>query len=256
MYDWPGSSDPGATCQANDTPAAPAPTPVPTAAPEPAAAAPNAAARPAPTPAAQSVAQPKTGGTLRIGRDVTNLEPMRNNPAGFATNFTLYDRLTEYDDQMQPQPRLAESWEFAPDRKTITLHLRHGVTYHSGRDFTSDDIKYNIARAANPKTGTGQYAELAAWFNEIETPDKYTAVMHMNDSQTAVFDLFEQLNITDRETMEGPDAATRPVGTGPFKFVESVQGDHFTVARNPNYWMAGKPYLDTVETRILVILRR
>jgi hypothetical protein len=42
-------------------------------------------------------AQPKSGGTLRIGRvgDVTNLEPMRNNPSGFATNLTLYDRLTE-----------------------------------------------------------------------------------------------------------------------------------------------------------------
>jgi peptide/nickel transport system substrate-binding protein len=151
---------------------------------------------------------------------------------------------------MQPQPQLAESWEFSADGKTITVHLRKGVLFHSGRQLTSGDIKYNIAGAANPKTGTGQYADLAAWFTDVGRPDKYTAVMQMNDSQTAVFDLFEQLNITDHETMDSPAANTMPVGTGPFKFVEWVQGDHYTVAKNPNYWMSGRPYLDSVETRI------
>jgi hypothetical protein len=123
-----------AACSAPSPPDNPPPATVfrpPTLAPtNPPAAAPTtppaATIQPAATsaPAAVAVQQPKSGGILRIGRvgDVTNLEPMRNNPAGFATNFTLYDRLTEYDAQMQPQPRLAESWEFGGDGKTITVH--------------------------------------------------------------------------------------------------------------------------------------
>ena len=61
-----------------------------------------------------------------------------------------------------------------------------------------------------------------------------------------VFDFFEYLNMVDQETLEGPDAKTKAVGTGPFTFVEWAQGDHLTLAQNPNYWQSGKPYLDGI----------
>jgi peptide/nickel transport system substrate-binding protein len=59
-----------------------------------------------------------------------------------------------------------------------------------------------------------------------------------------MFDFFEFLNILDRVTMEGPDAKTKAVGTGPFSFVEWVQGDHLSFAKNTSYWQTGRPYLD------------
>jgi peptide/nickel transport system substrate-binding protein len=51
--------------------------------------------------------------------------------------------------------------------------------------------------------------------------------------------------------MQGPDATSKPVGTGPFKFVEWVQGDHITLAKNSNYWVTGRPYLDGINTPII-----
>ena len=61
-----------------------------------------------------------------------------------------------------------------------------------------------------------------------------------------MFDFFQVLNIIDKDTAEGPDAKTKAVGTGPFTFVEWVQGDHVTYGKNKNYWQSGQPYLDGI----------
>ena len=67
-------------------------------------------------------------------------------PGSDLTYWLAFDRLVDYDDKAKPQPGLAETWDVAPDYKTVTFHLRKGVTYHSGREFTSDDVKWNFLR--------------------------------------------------------------------------------------------------------------
>ena len=102
------------------------------------------------------------------------------------------------------------------------------------------------------KVGVGQFGELQrSWFTSVDTPDKYTAIVHIRSPRPAIFDLLEFLNIVDKDTIEGPDAQTKIVGTGPFKFVEWVQGDHMTLAKNKNYWQSGRPYID--EWRVLIV---
>ena len=64
------------------------------------------------------------------------------------------------------------------------------------------------------------------------------------------FDGLEIFNICDKANVEGPDAKTTIVGTGPFTLAERVPGDHFTFAKNKNYWQSGKPYLDGIVTNI------
>ena len=64
------------------------------------------------------------------------------------------------------------------------------------------------------------------------------------------FDSILYLRILDKDTTEGPDAATTMNGTGPFKFVEWSSGDHITMARNPNYWEPGLPYLNEVNIKV------
>ena len=117
---------------------------------------------------------------------------------------------------------LAESWDVGGDYKQIKLNLRKGVQCHTGREFTSDDVKYNILRAQDPKVGAGQFANQARWFTGIETPDKYTAILNSEQPRPLVFDFFEYFNMVDKDTVEGPDAKTTTVGTGPFTFVEWV----------------------------------
>jgi peptide/nickel transport system substrate-binding protein len=183
--------------------------------------------------------------------DLTQLEGQLIIPGALDTLWQVYDRLTAYDDKLQPQPMLAESWEVTPDAKQITLHLRKGVQFHTGRELTSDDIRANITRAQSPKTGVGQLAPMATWWTEVQTPDPSTVVLVSDQPRPGMFDFFEYFNIVDPVTASGPDAPTKPVGTGPFMLTEYAQGDHVTLNKNPKYWQTGKPYLDGIAVSIL-----
>ncbi len=171
-----------------------------------------AAGSPAASPAAAASGGQSAvpGGTLRVGvaTDITSLEPH------FSLSWTTsestwlpYDRLTQYDLKLQPQPMLAESWDLSSDAKQIKLNLRKGVQYHTGREFTSDDVKYTLMRILDPKpVGDGQFTNQSKWFPSIDTPDKYTVILKSDQPRPTVFDFFEYLNIVDKETLEGPDA--------------------------------------------------
>src|SRR5438128_1979572 len=87
--------------------------------------------------------------------------------------------------------------------------------------------------AANPKVAAAQYTGMASWYSAVETPDKYTAIFKSDIPRPTIFDLLEFLNICDKDSLEGPDAKNTAVGTGPFKFVEWVPGDHITLTKNP-----------------------
>jgi peptide/nickel transport system substrate-binding protein len=209
------------------------------AAPASVAVAPGASAKPA--------ASVKTGGTLKQGYflDIVNLDPQYK-VGNDATWIGIYDRLTAYDSQLKPQPMLAESWDTS-DFKAIKLNLRKGVMFHSGREMTSDDVKYTLVRTASPKVAAAQYAGMAQWFGTIDTPDKYTVILHSDLPRPTVFDLLEFIQVGDKESLEGPNAKTTAIGTGPFKLAEWVPGDHATLTKNPNYWQSGKPYLDSIQ---------
>ena len=206
------------------------------------------------TPTAPAaVGTPKSGGTLRvaISADPASLDGHLYAAGRFDTTWLIYDRLTEYDLNLKPQPMLAESWDISGDNKRMQLKLRKGVTFHDGREFTSEDVKYNFLRVRDPKVGAGAFVNQSNWFSSFDTPDKYTIVLNSDQPRPLVFDFFERLNMVDQNVMEGPDAKTKANGTGPFKFIEWVQGEHFSTEKNSNYWMTGRPYIDGVRTLIL-----
>jgi ABC-type transport system substrate-binding protein len=96
------------------------------------------------------------------------------------------------------------------------------VQWHSGREFTSEDVKWNLLRVRVPKSPSVGFRNQSNWFNTI-----------------------------DPVTVEGPDAKLKAVGTGPFVFTEWAQGDHILLTKNKNYWQTGRPYLDEVRVSIL-----
>jgi peptide/nickel transport system substrate-binding protein len=208
---------------------------------------PPATVKSATAPPATPIPQPKSGGTLRLGMvgDISTLDGHNTTPNQFDTTWSVFDRLISYDTRLQPQPELAESWEVSTDLKQIKLNLRKNVQWHSGREFTSDDVKYNMLRVRDAKLQIPTLRNQSMWFSTIDTPDKYTVVLTSDLPRPAIFDFFEYFNQVDKDTMEGPNAKTASIGTGPFKFVEWVQGDHLTFARNPNYWRSGRPFVDS-----------
>jgi peptide/nickel transport system substrate-binding protein len=226
------------------TPAAPTPAPAPTQV---------VTATSAPTAAPQSsAAAPKKGGVLRLGQvgDIASLDGHLLTPTAYSTLWLIYDRLTVYDLNLQPRPYLAESWELSSDAKQIKLNLHKAVAFHSGREFTSDDVKWNLLRVRDPKAGAGQLANQSNWFTTIDTPDKNTLVLKSELPRPAIFDFYQTFNILDRQTMEGPNAKSAAIGTGPFSLGEWVPGDHMQFLPNKNYWRAGHPYLDELQVKV------
>ena len=141
--------------------------------------------------------------SIRGRRRTSQSLPHLTTTAGSETTYLVFDRLTAYDLNMKPQPMLAESWELSNDSQQIKLNLRKGVQYHTGREFTSDDVKYNLLRVRDPKVGGGQYAGQSNWFTTIDLPDKNTVVLKSDAPRLAIFDFFQNFNILDRVTVEG-----------------------------------------------------
>jgi len=206
-----------------------------------------------PTYAAKPAGEPKRGGTLRWGQvgDIVTTDSVLWSPAADETTGEVCDTLVTYDDQLNPVPRLAETWDFSTDNTKIKLNLRKGVQFHSGRELTSEDVNYNLIRARDPKNGfAAVVAPGSAWWTGIEMPDKYTIILTSDKPRPGVFDFLNFLRIQDKDVREGPDAATKTAGTGPFKWVEWVPGDHIQMVRHENYWESGRPYLDEYRANI------
>jgi peptide/nickel transport system substrate-binding protein len=228
---------------------------VPTTAPTVATASKPAAAQPAgaTTAPAATGAQPKSGGTLQAAKlgDVANLDGHYWSPNGGLHVWLAYDTLARYDQNLTPQPQLAESWNVSPDGKQVTVNLRKGVMYHSGREFTSDDVVWNLQRALNPKVTVGI---LGGFFGQdpiFTAQDKYTVVMQTSQPWPTVFDMFHVVNMLDKENTDvASNTQSKVVGTGPFVFQEWRQGESMRFTKNPNYWQSGKPYLDEIVVNV------
>jgi peptide/nickel transport system substrate-binding protein len=207
------------------------------------------AGAPAPRPTVGASTQPRAGGTLRMGvlGDPVSLDPYVTGLWG-ETVTPMFDRLIQYDDKLTALPMLAESWDMSSDQTRLTLHLRRGVQFHSGRGLTSDDVKWNFQRAQQPQFTAFQ--SMTRQLTAIETPDPYTVVASADGPWLQVWDMLALMAIVDPVSAQTADPKTTPVGTGPFKFVDWVQGDHLALARNPNYWRSGLPYLDGITLQI------
>ncbi|MBV8714814.1 MAG: hypothetical protein JOZ65_07070 [Chloroflexi bacterium] len=92
---------------------------------------------------------------------------------------------------------------------------------------------------------------MSSWITDIQTPDKYTVVLGTDQPRPSLFDYLQFVNISDPETYAGPNSSTKVVGTGPFEFVEWIQGDHVTLRKNAKYWRSGVPLLDEQQFMIL-----
>lgn len=182
---------------------------------------------------------------LRLGQtsSLPNLNPYVLAPAYEPMVNNLYDTLTRYDANMRPEPRLAESWSFSEDGLTLTMKLRQGVIFHSGKPFTSADVKASMDFVLNPDNGA-LISGFAKRVTQLETPDEHTIIMSFETPFPGVFDLFELFFIADIEASS--DFSKQAVGTGPFNLASHEPGTLTRLERNADYWN-GASNLDAVE---------
>jgi peptide/nickel transport system substrate-binding protein len=170
----------------------------------------------------------------------------------------IFSKLIDLDENNEFYGVLATKWE-QTSPTTWVFDLADGVTFHNGEPFTSADVKYTFERILDPKTGSG-YAPLYDVIDSIEatTPTQVTFTLKTAfgpflSNLANNGEIVNQKAIEDAEAREQGSSARNPVGTGPFKFVEWVQGDHITLEKNPDYFKDGKPYLDGVEFKFLPV---
>jgi peptide/nickel transport system substrate-binding protein len=200
------------------------------------------------SPTRAVTAQPRSGGMLRVGvlGDLLGLDGHLT--TGLDSLRRVWDVVSVLDEKLNTVPVLVESLDLTPDARQMTLKLRSGIQFHTGRELVSDDLVWNFTRLKDPKVNP-IYANLVKPFASFETPDKSTLRVQFDSPNPFVVDALPNLSIIDPESF-AQYGAGKPVGTGPFTFVEYVQGDHLTLRKNPHYWDSAKPYLDELQFRI------
>lgn len=155
----------------------------------------------------------------------------------------IFDSLYHRDNNMQIIPWLATSYE-NPDELTWRFHLRQGVKFHNGNDFTADDVKFTLGRLAEDDS----VWNARKFVERVEVVDDYTVDIITMEPYAAFMTRVVLWHMTDEEYFEeiGADGfASAPIGTGPFEFVEWVKDERLVLEANPDYW-GGSPRIQTV----------
>src|SRR5262252_1605966 len=207
-------------------------------------------------PASVAPAAAQTPNTLVVD---TTADPGSLDPAlvaqvsGFSVITSIFDNLIERDYSGALVPMLAESWSF-PDPTTVEFKLRQGVTFHNGEPFNAASVKYSIERLLDPALNSPLAGGWPKTWQGTEIVDDYTIRFHFSAPEATIFDTLAQsasmLPPNYYSSNSEDFLAQNPVGTGPFKFVESVRDDHTTLTRNASYWgtdtYKGTPLVQTV----------
>jgi len=192
-----------------------------------------------------TAAEPKRGGTLRLGHvgGVLNFDGHRLSRGNYPMLNQVYNTLIRYDTDLKAHPELAESWGFSKDGRTLEFKLRQGVQFHNGREFTAEDVVWNLTRTQDKKVAA-HARPLALAITRADAPDKHRVVLHFERPTPAILDLFDTLYIVAKEAE--PDLKQKGIGTGPFQVVSWSPGDKAIFKRFPGYFRKGMPYLDEV----------
>ena len=170
------------------------------------------------------------------------LEPPNLDPTGGAAAAidevvyaNIFEGLTRFASDGAIVPALAESWTTSEDGLTWTFKLHDGVTFHDGTTFDAEDVKFSLDRARAEDSTNAQKA-LFAGISDVTVIDPLTVEITLAaPNGNLPFNLaWGDAVILAPESAE--QAATNPVGTGPFTFTNWVQGDRIEIARNPDYW--------------------
>ncbi len=166
----------------------------------------------------------------------------------------ITDSLVQYDSQLVFVPRLAESWSFSDDHRSVTFKLRPGVRWHDGQELTSADVAFTLQLVRRPEVENRTYAPLFADMESVTTPDPLTVVVRFSRADPDILDAFRVPIVpAHRIDLDGDfltgEFARHPIGCGPFRFVSYRPGEEIVLEANDDYW-DGRPFIDRLVFRI------
>jgi peptide/nickel transport system substrate-binding protein len=194
------------------------------------------------SPASMSLHEESTAATLR---------PMM----GVFNNLVMYRQDVAQNSPQSIVPDLATGWSWSEDGTELTFPLRQGVKWHDGKPFTAKDVKCTWDLLTGKSAEKLRLNPRKSWYrnlDEVTVNGEFEVTFRLKRPQPSFLTLLAAgfspvypCHISPREMR------THPVGTGPFKFVEFKPNEAIRVARNPDYWKPGRPYLDGIEYSIV-----
>ena len=160
-----------------------------------------------------------------------------------------------FDADWQPQPYLAKSWSVAPDALSVTLNLVEDAVFHDGAPVTSADVAFSIGviKAHHP------FTTMLAPVESVETPDAHTAIIRLSHPHPALLlamspalmPILPKHIYGDGQDILTHPANLKPVGCGPFRFVEYQRGQFIRLEKFDRFFIPGRPALDQLTIRIV-----
>ncbi|MEM8630260.1 MAG: ABC transporter substrate-binding protein [Pseudomonadota bacterium] len=170
------------------------------------------------------------------------LEPPNLDPTGGAAAAidevvyaNVFEGLTRYRADGSVAPALAESWTISNGGLDYTFNLRRGVTFHDGTPMTANDVKFSLDRARAEDSTNAQKA-LFAGIADVEVLDDHTVKVTLSEPNGGFITNMAWGDAVIVSPASVEQAATAPIGTGPFKFADWVQGDRVELEAYDGYW--------------------
>jgi peptide/nickel transport system substrate-binding protein len=170
-------------------------------------------------------------------------------------NLVMYKQDVKQNSMDSIVPDLAASWTWSEDKTELTFKLREGVKWHDGKPFTAKDVKCTFDLLMGKSKDSLRKNPRAGWYanvDEVKVANDFEVAFQLKRPQPALLALLASgyspiypCHVSAR------DMRLRPIGTGPFKFVEFKQNESMKVVRNPDYWKKDRPYLDGIEFTII-----
>jgi len=162
----------------------------------------------------------------------------KDDSASVQVKTQIYEGLVTKEANMEVLPLLAESWEYEDDT-TIIFKIRQGVKFHDGTELKASDVKFSLERAYEMGFAAANLSAID--FEKCEVIDDYTYKMVLKHPFAPIISNLAASSavIVPQKVVEekGEDyLSNNPIGTGPYKLKEWIQGDRIELVKNEDYW--------------------
>ena len=208
--------------------------------------------------------EPKHGGILKIYHRDSPPSASIHEEATYSTvipfmpifnNLVMYKQDVAQNSFQSIVPDLASSWSWNEGNTELTFKLRQGVKWHDGKPFTANDVKCTFDLLMGKSKDSLRKNPRQDWYKnvtEVKVNGDDEVAFHLQRPQPALLALLASgyspiypCHVSAR------DMRIKPIGTGPFKFVEFKQNESIKITRNEDYWKKDHPYLDGIEFTII-----
>ncbi|QSW98030.1 ABC transporter substrate-binding protein [Haloterrigena alkaliphila] len=189
-----------------------------------------------------------------VGTGISSYDPttINDDTSGMVTGL-IYESLLEVDFDGSVRPSLATDWRRI-DETTYRFDLREGVTFHTGDEFTAEDVRTTFERYEE----TPREHDVYDWYDGMEILDDYRIEVSLTRPYGPLETILSGVPIVPSAVADGSvDLSQRPVGTGPYRFVEHQEGRLWRMEANDSHWYDGSgdvpetPPIETITLRII-----